>query len=219
MSSREIHDPMITDSVTDPYGKTKLKIQKKRKRDQESDKSCQLVTNCTAIQTPTSSSISKKKKIKTEKQSQHDDAATNPPIKEERQEKYFTPPANEENDATMPNIPTSDDPLFITDPNVVIRMNPTLFPSYDTLGWSARMLLPSKRTKKPRTSEDVPLPVNSHAPIIPPNCYETILPIDFTPDEYTEQMLADNYYAQGVKLVDGSHRVVFYHKLKSEYLM
>ncbi|XP_035713915.1 uncharacterized protein LOC118438177 [Folsomia candida] len=169
-----------------------------------------------AIDTLTSSTSEKKKKRKAIEQSQPDDATTSSQIKEESDDEIcLIPPTIEEDDANTSNIPASDGPSFITDPNIVVNMNPTLFPSDNTLGWSARSLLPSKRTKKSTSREDFLPHDNSPPPIIPPNCAETILPIDFTQDDYAQQMFAHNYYAQGIKMIDGLRRVVFYHNVNN----
>ncbi|XP_035716165.1 uncharacterized protein LOC118439182 [Folsomia candida] len=111
--------------------------------------------------------------------------------------------------------PDPDVLLFVTDPYAMIRLNPSLFPS-EGVGWSASSLLPSDGRKRPeKKGEDVPdppeLPPLPVLPTVPAGCTETLLGIDFTPEEYLEQTIADNYYAQGIKLVDGVRRVVFYH--------
>ncbi|XP_035712140.1 muscle M-line assembly protein unc-89-like [Folsomia candida] len=102
--------------------------------------------------------------------------------------------------------------LFLTNPSEYIRLNPSLFPSSDAT-WSAKKLLPDQPTKRKK-----PNPVND--PVPEPevtqtlaDCTETLLRVDFTPEEYVDLTTAPNYYAQGVKIVDGVRRVVFYHKM------
>ncbi|OXA39883.1 uncharacterized protein LOC118439472 [Folsomia candida] len=116
---------------------------------------------------------------------------------------------------SLPSPSDSDVLLFVTDPYAKIRLNPSLFPS-EGGGWSASTLLPvEKRKMSEKKGDDLPDP-QQPLPVLPPTapegCTETLLGIDFTPDEYLEQTIAYNYYAQGIKLVDGVRRVVFYHK-------
>ncbi|XP_035716210.1 uncharacterized protein LOC118439206 [Folsomia candida] len=114
-----------------------------------------------------------------------------------------------------PDISESDrifDPevlLFVTDPNTLIRLNPSLFPSKGG-GWTASCL-PNWGERNSDKKDDTPDP-RPGLPTVPAGCTETLLGIDFTPEEYLEQTIADNYYAQGLKLVDGARRVVFYHR-------
>lgn len=103
--------------------------------------------------------------------------------------------------------------LFVTNPHSVIRLNPSLFPS-EGGAWSTTSLMPPDgRNRLEKKDIDLldrpPLPV---LPTVPAGCTETLLGIDFTPEEYLEQTIADHYYAQGIKLVDGVRRVVFYHR-------
>ncbi|OXA42030.1 uncharacterized protein LOC118438831 [Folsomia candida] len=126
--------------------------------------------------------------------------------------------AEEPNVGPVPSPLDPDILLYVTDPRTTIRLNPSLFPS-EGGGWLASSLLPSEVRKRPEKRDDnldqrqsPPLPV---LPMVPAGCKETLLGIDFTPEEYLEHTIADNYYAQGIKLVEGVRRVVFYHRVNS----
>ncbi|XP_035712299.1 uncharacterized protein LOC118437419 [Folsomia candida] len=99
--------------------------------------------------------------------------------------------------------------LFLTNPGEYIRQNPTLFPPSDA-AWSARKLLPDQATKSNPVDDDDPI---SEVAQTPADCTETLLSVDFTPDEYIAQLKASNYYAHGVRIVDGERRLVVYHKM------
>lgn len=104
--------------------------------------------------------------------------------------------------------------LFVTNPEIIVRLNPSLFPS--GVGWSAKSLLPSDgqcKSKKSDAISEQPPPLPDPLPKIPADCRETLLEVNFTPEEYLEQTVTEDYYAQGIKLVDGVRRVVFYHRL------
>ncbi|OXA47252.1 uncharacterized protein LOC118437354 [Folsomia candida] len=98
--------------------------------------------------------------------------------------------------------------LFLTNPGEYIRLNPTLFPPSDA-AWSAKKLLPDQETKSNPVDDD---PISEVAQT-PADCTETLLSVDFTPDEYIAQLKASNYYAHGVRIVDGERRLVVYHKI------
>lgn len=105
--------------------------------------------------------------------------------------------------------------LFVTDPSNPIRMNPALFPSEDNIDRSAFSIVPppfTKKKKKEDLTEGEEEPVRE-VPKIPDGCTETMLRVDYTPEEYVDQTMGFNYYAQGIRLVDGVRRVVFYHKI------
>ncbi|XP_035708257.1 uncharacterized protein LOC118435872 isoform X2 [Folsomia candida] len=129
----------------------------------------------------------------------------------------YTPGSGPDEQPDAGSVPSPSDPdvlLFVTDPYAIIKLNPSLFPSDS--GWSATSLLPPEGRRRMEKKDDdpppsPPLPV---LPTAPAGCSETLLGIDFTPEEYLEQTIADNYYAQGLKLVGGIRRVVFYHRLK-----
>ncbi|OXA47251.1 uncharacterized protein LOC118437356 [Folsomia candida] len=119
------------------------------------------------------------------------------------------------NDSDLPLKTTDNESLlFLTNPGKYIEMNPSLFPSSkDNVNWSARKLLPDPPTKRKKANQvDDPVPEQEVAQT-PADCTETLLRVDFTPEEYIDHTTASNYYAQGVKIVDGVRRVVFYHKI------
>ncbi|OXA47390.1 uncharacterized protein LOC118437523 [Folsomia candida] len=89
---------------------------------------------------------------------------------------------------------------FLTNPGEYVRLNPSVFPE-DNVNWSARKLL-----------SDQPNEIPEVVPQTPVDCTETLLRVDFTAEEYIDQTTASNYYAQGVKIVDGVRRVVLFHE-------